>query len=48
MTDRDYRLFVLSDCCADMDAEVYRVLMKKVFPRQADIVQLADFEALVR
>jgi nicotinamidase-related amidase len=46
--DRDYRLFVLSDCCADMDAEVHSVFMEKVFPRQADIVQLADFEALVR
>ena len=28
--DRDYRMFVLSDCCADMDAEVHRVLMEKV------------------
>jgi nicotinamidase-related amidase len=46
--DRDYRLFVLSDCCADMDAEVHRVLMEKVFPRQADIIQSTDFEALVR
>jgi len=46
--DRDYRLFVLSDCCADMDAEVHRVLIEKVFPRQADIIQSVDFEALVR
>jgi nicotinamidase-related amidase len=46
--DGDYRLFVLSDCCADMDADVHRVLMEKVFPRQADIIQLADFEALLR
>ena len=38
--DRDYRLFVLSDCCADMDAEVHRVLMEKVFPRQADVITL--------
>jgi nicotinamidase-related amidase len=41
--DRDYRLFVLSDCCADMDAEVHRVLMEKVFTRQADILTVRDF-----
>jgi nicotinamidase-related amidase len=33
--DLDYRLTVLSDACADQDAEVHRVLMEKVFPRQA-------------
>jgi len=33
--DLDYRLTVLSDACADPDAEVHRVLTEKVFPRQA-------------
>jgi nicotinamidase-related amidase len=33
--DLDYRLVVLSDACADNDPEVHRVLMEKVFPRQA-------------
>lgn len=46
--DRDYRLFVLSDCCADMDAEVHRVLIEKVFPRQADVIPLSEFETLAR
>ncbi|HVP85314.1 MAG TPA: cysteine hydrolase [Rhizomicrobium sp.] len=41
--DHDYRMIVLSDCCADADAEVHRVLMEKVFPRQADVLTLADF-----
>jgi nicotinamidase-related amidase len=41
--DRDYRLYVLSDCCADMDAEVHSVLMEKVFSRQADVVDLDGF-----
>jgi nicotinamidase-related amidase len=41
--DRDYRLFVLSDCCADPDPEVHRVLLEKTFPRQADVIALADF-----
>ena len=46
--DRDYRLFVLSDCCADMDAEVHRVLLEKVFPRQADVIDLTQLEAITR
>jgi nicotinamidase-related amidase len=44
--DRDYRLFVLSDVCADQDAEVHRVLTQKVFPRQADVIDLAGFTAM--
>ena len=35
--DKDYKLTVLSDLCADTDQEVHSVLMNKVFPRQADI-----------
>src|SRR5579883_913286 len=34
--DKDYQITVLSDACADMDEEVHRVLLTKVFPRQAD------------
>jgi nicotinamidase-related amidase len=36
--DKDYQLLVLSDCCADMDAEVHEVLLTKVFPRQASVL----------
>jgi len=36
--DKDYRLTVLSDCCADGDEEVHRVLLSKVFPRQAEVI----------
>ncbi len=46
--DRDFRLFVLADVCADMDAEVHRVLLEKVFPRQADVIDLAAFAAMAR
>jgi len=46
--DRDYRLFVLSDVCADQDPEVHRVLLEKVFPRQADVIDLAAFEAMAK
>ena len=41
--DRDYRLTVLSDACADRDAEVHRVLTEKVFPRQADVVTVGEW-----
>jgi nicotinamidase-related amidase len=33
--DLDYRITVLTDACADRDPEVHRVLVEKVFPRQA-------------
>jgi nicotinamidase-related amidase len=36
--DKDYSIAVLSDCCADADEEVHRVLTTKVFPRQAEII----------
>ena len=46
-SDIDYQLIVLSDCCADQDDEVQRVLMEKLFPRQATVVTSEQFiEAL--
>ena len=41
--DVDYRLIVLSDCCADPDEEVQRVLMEKVLPRQVTVVTSQEF-----
>ena len=43
--DLDYRLTVLRDACADGDPEVHRVLLEKVFPRQADVVDVAAWAA---
>lgn len=40
--DRDYRLVVVADACADLDDEVHRVLTEKVFPRQAEVVTTSD------
>lgn len=42
-SDRDYRLTVLEDCCLDNDPEVHRVLMERVFPRQADVVDSTEW-----
>ena len=39
--DADYRILILRDCCEDRDPEVHRVLMDKVFPRQAAVVESA-------
>lgn len=42
--DKDYQITVLSDCCADRDEEVHRVLTTKVFPGQADVLTLSEWE----
>jgi nicotinamidase-related amidase len=43
--DKDYRLTVLADLCADTDAEVHSVLTEKVFPRQARVTSAAAWVA---
>jgi len=43
--DLDYRLTILADGCLDAGPEVHRVLTEKVFPRQADVVSIADWTA---
>jgi nicotinamidase-related amidase len=42
--DKDYRITVLSDCCADGDEETRRVLTTKKFPRQADVLKLEEWK----
>jgi isochorismate hydrolase len=39
----DYKLAVISDACADRDAEVHHVLIDKVFPWQATVVSTQEF-----
>ena len=41
--DKDYAITVLSDCCADRDEEVHRVLTTKVFTRQAEVMTAAEW-----
>ncbi|WP_110928861.1 cysteine hydrolase family protein [Bacillus massiliglaciei] len=36
--DMDFQIKVLADACFDRDADVHRVLLEKVFPRQADVL----------
>ena len=43
--DADYRLAVLRDACADGDASVHDVLMERVFPRQARVIDIETYVA---
>jgi nicotinamidase-related amidase len=44
--DRDYRLFVLRDCCLDTP-EVHSVLVSQIFPRQAEVIDVAALGELL-
>ncbi|MGW1550781.1 cysteine hydrolase family protein [Streptomyces sp. NPDC002346] len=46
--DRDYQLYVLSDGVADPDTEVHDVLLHRVFPSRAHIIDTAELHALLR
>jgi nicotinamidase-related amidase len=46
-SDRDYRVLVLSDGCGDPEASVHDFLIEKIFPRQADVIAVADLTALL-
>ena len=43
--DKDYRITILADCCADRDEEVHRVLTTKILPHQADVLTVAEWMA---
>lgn len=46
-SDRDYALYVLSDATADRDPSVHACLMEQVFPRQADVITVAELDGLL-
>ena len=45
--DRDYRVIVVADLCADRDTEVHELLIGKVFPGQADVINAAELHRLL-
>ena len=47
-SDADYRLVVVGDCCADLDADLHTVLVKRFFPTRADVVTADDFVKMVK
>ena len=46
LADLDFGLLVVEDCCADADEEVHRILVQKVFPKQAKVIKSEDLEGL--
>lgn len=43
--DRDYRIVVLRDGCADRDPDAHAFLTDKLFPRYALVIDVADLDA---
>jgi nicotinamidase-related amidase len=41
--DADYRLYVIKDCCADLDEELHTCLIDKLFVRQATVITANEF-----
>ena len=41
--DKDYRISVLSDGCADADPVIHQTLVERVFPRQAEVLTVAQW-----
>src|SRR5437773_4883568 len=46
--DADYQLFVISDCCADLDAELHGVLLTRLFRQRATVMTAAEFVEAVQ
>jgi len=46
-SDRDYRVLVLADATADREPGVHAFLTERIFPRQADVITVADLEGLL-
>ena len=46
-TDRDYKLYVLSDGTDDPDTEARDFLLGKVFPRRAEVIDTGTLRALL-
>ncbi|WP_428230889.1 cysteine hydrolase family protein [Flavobacterium sp.] len=43
-SDKDYKISILSDACADRDEEVHRVLTTKVFLRHANVLTIEEWK----
>lgn len=41
--DSDYNAVVVEDCCADLDADLHGILLKRLFPQRAEVLKAAEF-----
>jgi len=46
--DRDYQLYVLSDAVADPDAEAHNILIHRVFPARAHVIDTVELRTLLQ
>jgi nicotinamidase-related amidase len=46
--DADYRLFIVKDCCADLDQTVHTSLIDKIFPRYATVLSSDELHPMLR
>ena len=46
-SDRDYRVLVLADATADPQPDVHEFLTERIFPRQGDVITVADLADLL-
>jgi len=46
-SDAGYRLMVIEDCCADLDTELHAALLKRLFPKRAEVITAADFAKIL-
>jgi len=44
--DRDYKIFVIKDCCADQDQELHNALIDRYFPKRGTIIMAEEFTSL--
>jgi len=42
--DKDFRITVLSDGCADRDEDVHEFLLTKIFPKQGEVITVAEWK----
>jgi len=42
-SDKDYRVTLISDCCADQNSDVHQTLVTEVFPRKADVITIDEW-----
>jgi nicotinamidase-related amidase len=45
--DRDYRILVLTDASADPDTDAHEFLMTRIFPRHAEMIDVAELRRLL-
>ncbi len=46
--DRDYKVVVIADCCADLDAPLHEALLTRLFPQRGQVLTAAEFVEAIR